>query len=277
MRLIRHRVHLVGLSLFVFSFVSSSTFAQSDPDDLSTVLGEEILAPAAALVQIKSYILIRVVPPRIPASSEHWTEEARRLRRHLLQDVVFHGWPEEWVNSPPKFEDLGAIETHQGYRLHKLRYEIVPGFQSAAIRPHTWPPMRARAAMWRLLFEGQIVQDGLKEYMIPEYMFYDSAHEDENLWVDIGEFVEKRVSGGAKYVSQFGPGWNKYKPHLSEAELKQMKDSVTRRDPNKRRKADRRIPVLQRSTRFDREIARGVQCPAETGLCGFCVDDRVCR
>src|SRR6266568_548678 len=29
----------------------------------------------------------------------------------------------------------------------------------------------ARAAMWRLLFEGQIIQDGLKEYMIPEYMY----------------------------------------------------------------------------------------------------------
>ncbi len=84
----------------------------------------------------------------------------------------------------------------------------------------------ARAAMWRLLFEGQIIQDGLKEFMVPEYMFYDGAHEDENIWIDITEFVERRVSGGAKYVSQFGPGWNKYKAHLSEAEVKQMKDSV---------------------------------------------------
>jgi LmbE family N-acetylglucosaminyl deacetylase len=84
----------------------------------------------------------------------------------------------------------------------------------------------ARAAMWRLLFEGQIVQDGLKEYTIPEYMFYDGAHEDENIWVDISEFVEKRVNGGARYVSQFGPGWKNYKPHLSEDEVKQMKDSV---------------------------------------------------
>jgi LmbE family N-acetylglucosaminyl deacetylase len=84
----------------------------------------------------------------------------------------------------------------------------------------------ARAAMWRLLFEGQIVQDGLKEYTIPEYMFYDGAHEDENIWVDISEFVEKRVNGGARYVSQFGPGWKNYKPHLSEVEVKQMKDSV---------------------------------------------------
>jgi LmbE family N-acetylglucosaminyl deacetylase len=84
----------------------------------------------------------------------------------------------------------------------------------------------ARAAMWRLLFEGQIIQDGLKEYMIPEYLFYDGAQEDENVWIDISEFVEKRVSAGAKYVSQFGPGWNKYKPRLSEVEAKQMKDSV---------------------------------------------------
>ena len=84
----------------------------------------------------------------------------------------------------------------------------------------------ARAAMWRLLFEGQIIQEGLKEWMIPEYLFYDGVREDENLWVDISDFVEKRVNSGAKYVSQFGPGWKTYKPQLSDAEVKQMKDGV---------------------------------------------------
>jgi len=83
----------------------------------------------------------------------------------------------------------------------------------------------ARAAMWRLLFEGQITQEGLKEYMIPEYLFYnDYDHEDENTFVDISEFVEKKVNAGAKYVSQFGPGWKTYKANLSETELKAMKD-----------------------------------------------------
>jgi len=84
----------------------------------------------------------------------------------------------------------------------------------------------ARAAMWRLLFEGQILQEGLKEYMIPEYLFYDGAREDENIWIDISEFAEKRVNAAAKYVSQFGPGWRNYKPILSEAELKQLRESV---------------------------------------------------
>lgn len=88
----------------------------------------------------------------------------------------------------------------------------------------------ARAAMWRLLFEGQITQEGLKEYMIPEYLFYnDYDHDHENTWVDITEFVEKKINAGANYVSQFGPGWKNYKPHLSEAELTQMKDGVRSR------------------------------------------------
>ena len=46
--------------------------------------------------------------------------------------MVFHGWPAEWVNAPPKFEEAGVIEGN-GYRIRKFRYEIVPGFQSAAL------------------------------------------------------------------------------------------------------------------------------------------------
>jgi len=88
----------------------------------------------------------------------------------------------------------------------------------------------ARAAMWRLLFEGQITQEGLKEFMVPEYLFFnDYDHEDENLTVDISDFVEKKVNAGAKYTSQFGPGWKSYKATLSEAELKEMKDMTRQR------------------------------------------------
>jgi dienelactone hydrolase len=133
MRFFRHRVQFVGIWLLALLFLPGKVFAQSTPEDLQAVLGEEILAPGAALLQMKSYILSRVAPPPSARSATQWTEEAQRLRRHLLQDVAFHGWPPEWINSPPKFEDLGTIETQQGYRLHKLRYEIVPGFHSVAI------------------------------------------------------------------------------------------------------------------------------------------------
>lgn len=74
----------------------------------------------------------RVAKPPSPSSAQQWTKEAKQLRERLLA-VVFHGWPEEWVTAPPKFEDLGLVESGKGYRTRKLRYEIVPGFQSAAI------------------------------------------------------------------------------------------------------------------------------------------------
>jgi LmbE family N-acetylglucosaminyl deacetylase len=96
----------------------------------------------------------------------------------------------------------------------------------------------ARAAMWRLLFEGQITQEGLKEYMIPEYLFFnDYDYEDENITVDIAEFVEKKVNAGAKYVSQYGPGWKNYKPNLSENELQEMKELMQKRVRTKDGKA----------------------------------------
>jgi len=127
-RLLRFTVPVVACV-----FASGPIFGQSEPAAISQVLGEEILAPSVAVQQIKSYILRHVAPPPTASSAQQWTEEAKRLRQHLLQDVVFHGWPVEWVNSTPKFEDLGVIETRRGYRLRKLRYEVVPGFQSAAI------------------------------------------------------------------------------------------------------------------------------------------------
>ena len=46
---------------------------------------------------------------------------------------MFHGWPKEWVDGPAKFEDLGIFQSGDGYRIRKLRYEIVPGFQSVAL------------------------------------------------------------------------------------------------------------------------------------------------
>jgi hypothetical protein len=69
----------------------------------------------------------------VPSSAEQWTAQEQRIRRHLLDDVVFHGWPQEWVNSPPRFEDLGPIPAGKGYQLRKLRYEIVPGFYCTAL------------------------------------------------------------------------------------------------------------------------------------------------
>lgn len=139
-----------------------------------------------------------------------------------------------------EFEDRKAVVENLVRLIRKLRPDVLfawdPGknYQRWHKSDHRAASYlaadAARAAMWRLLFEGQIIQEGLKEYMIPEYLFYnDYDHDDENTWVDISDFVERKVNAGAKYVSQFGPGWKTYKPNISEAELKEMKDGVRSR------------------------------------------------
>jgi dienelactone hydrolase len=107
--------------------------AQTQPRQVAELLQPELQTPDVVAVQLRNYLMKKV--PRLPAagSAEEWTREAVRLRRRALEEVVFHGWPREWVDAPPRFEDLGPIPSGPGYRMRKLRYEIVPGFYSTAI------------------------------------------------------------------------------------------------------------------------------------------------
>jgi dienelactone hydrolase len=107
--------------------------AQSRPNDLAAILAKPLETPDVVTYQLRQYLYQRLPKLAAPTTQAAWTAEAERTRKHLVDDVVFHGWPREWVDSPPNFEDLGVIETGHGYRMRKLRYEIVPGFKSTAI------------------------------------------------------------------------------------------------------------------------------------------------
>ncbi len=107
--------------------------AQTQPQQVAELLQPELEPPETVAFQLRNYLLKKV--PRLPApsSAEQWAAEAQKLRQRVLREVVFHGWPREWIEAPAKFEDLGLIPSGKGYRVRKLRYEIVPGFHSTAI------------------------------------------------------------------------------------------------------------------------------------------------
>jgi LmbE family N-acetylglucosaminyl deacetylase len=151
--------------------------------------------------------------------------------RVALVDFIFTGLLE--------FEDRKAVVENLVRWIRKLRPDVLfawdPGknhqrWHKSDHRAAYLAVDGARAAMWRLLFEGQITQEGLKEHMIPEYLFFnDYDYGDENITADISDFVEKKVNAGAKYIRQFGPGWKNYKPDLSETVLKEMKELTRKR------------------------------------------------
>jgi len=124
---------MMRLRLTILLLISAgAVLPQTEPRYMEERLKEEILPPSVALFQLRQYILNRVAKLPTTTSASEWTTDSKRIRDQIVSDVVFHGWPKEWVDAPPKFEDLG-VTPGNGYQIRKLRYEIVPGFQSTAI------------------------------------------------------------------------------------------------------------------------------------------------
>jgi dienelactone hydrolase len=109
-----------------------SAAAQSTPEQLTPVLQQKLQSPDVVAYQLEEYLLRRAPQLPSPVSGEAWTAEAEKIRKRVLE-VIYHGWPREWVDSPPKFIDQGSISSGKGYRIRKFQYEIVPGFYSTAL------------------------------------------------------------------------------------------------------------------------------------------------
>ena len=119
--------------IFVAFLTASFAGAQTIPAQLPGILTSPLQSRKVVTYQLQEYLLKRVPPLPDPRTAQQWTTEADQIRQHLLENVVYYGWPKEWIEAPPKFEDLGTIPSGKGYRVRKLRYEIVPGFYSTAL------------------------------------------------------------------------------------------------------------------------------------------------
>lgn len=121
------------VSVTLFAALVGSARAQSTAQSVKSVLDQRTLPRAITAFQLQSYLAKRIT--RLPSSlgSGQWLQQEAKLRNHILADIAFHGWPREWIEAAPRFEQTGVIETDKGYRLRKFRYEIVPGFQSTAL------------------------------------------------------------------------------------------------------------------------------------------------
>lgn len=128
------RVASLLLVLFLITLWNTGPLtAQATSRSVELALEPPVQPVAVTAFELQRYLMRRIpkLPPATSASA--WKAEAAKLRRHMLEDIAYHGWPREWVDAAPKFEELGVIETGKGYRLRKLRYEIVPGYDSTAI------------------------------------------------------------------------------------------------------------------------------------------------
>lgn len=122
---------IVGCAMPLVIFASAG--AQTTASSIESVLQEHIQPGGVTAFQLQAYLAKRIPKLSLPDHSDQWSSEEARIRSHVLKDVAFHGWPQEWIDASPRFQEVGAIESDKGYRLRKFRYEIVPGFDSTAL------------------------------------------------------------------------------------------------------------------------------------------------
>ena len=72
-----------------------TVLAQSRPNDLAAVLAKPLETPDVVTYQLRQYLYQRLPKLPAPSSQAAWTAEAERIRKHLVDDVIFHGWPRE--------------------------------------------------------------------------------------------------------------------------------------------------------------------------------------
>jgi len=129
--LARLKALIIPLALLITTAIHAN--GQAINDSVAPLLEKPVQPTAVTAYQLQKYMMKRITKPLLPATSEQWTVEAQKLRKRILEDIIFHGWPQEWITSPPRFEQTQVIETGHGYRLRKFNYEIVPGLQSTAV------------------------------------------------------------------------------------------------------------------------------------------------
>jgi dienelactone hydrolase len=100
---------------------------------LKETLAKEIIGPQKTLKEIEAYLAPRYLRmPEVKTVAE-WEKEARKIRRRVLDGIVFRGEARKWRDARVQVKFLDTIPGGPGYRIRKLRYEALPGLWIPAL------------------------------------------------------------------------------------------------------------------------------------------------
>src|SRR4051794_36731887 len=98
---------LVGLALLGVALLAAAVLAPLEAAPapaLEEALRVSILPAETAHAEIRAYLEKRIPLLPSPVSAAAWEAEADRLRRRILEEVVFRGVPASWREGPTTVE-----------------------------------------------------------------------------------------------------------------------------------------------------------------------------
>src|SRR5262245_2473592 len=130
---VRHACHdtFMRMRLWILLLFPSLLAAQTAAD-VKTWLDQPLLDAKQPLVEAQVYTAAHV--PIVPtvSNSHEWDRYAAKLRQEILDKVVLRGEAKHWRTAQRRVEWTNTIQG-QGYRVRKLRFEVVPGLWTSAV------------------------------------------------------------------------------------------------------------------------------------------------
>ena len=117
--------------LLLPSFLFSAT---PSVEEIEKQLAKRILKNDQSLEEVQAFCESRV--PDVPnfKKPDEWLKESNRIRNEVLDKIVFRGkQAKQWRTAKSKVIWDEVIEGLPGYRIRKLRFEIVPGWWTPAL------------------------------------------------------------------------------------------------------------------------------------------------
>lgn len=120
--------------VFLFSaIVSTAAEEKVSLESVQQELSSRVIAEDLPQKEIEAYCYARVAPFVIPTDADAWRKEAEERRARVLREVVYRGEALAWRDAECKVEWLDEIPGGDGYKIKKLRYEILPGMWVPAL------------------------------------------------------------------------------------------------------------------------------------------------
>lgn len=105
----------------------------ADVESVTAALGVKLLPAGQPARELRAFMGARIVAPPEFSDRAEWEAAAERLRREMLEQIVFRGQAAGWRDADCQVEWLDSIDGGPGYTIRKLRYEALPGMWIPAL------------------------------------------------------------------------------------------------------------------------------------------------
>jgi hypothetical protein len=110
--------------------------AAADPSPVADFLKRPLLPADEVTLEVRDHVrpkIPRLEPPGMAIkTAADWEKESERLRQETRSKVIFRGEAAKWRDAKTRVEWLDTIQ-ESGYRIKKVRYEILPDFWIPAL------------------------------------------------------------------------------------------------------------------------------------------------